>query len=359
MKVNKLFSALVVSSVLIASVADAASIGRSGGSSASRSSSVSRPSQSYSAPKPSPAPSVAPSAPAKPGGIGGTQGSVGVRKSEVTAPVAQKTNPPTQSTATSNSTNSGNTNYSGSGGGYNAPAPSYGGGMGGGGSGLGMGGVFASSLGGSLLGSMIGNSLFGHGSHGGGGTTVINNGTPTGGTVPSTPSMAADPGAIGSISPSGMSPSGVVQSQSKGYTMWNFIGDVITFAILIAVLLGVAFLFYKGYKMVRNYINRERGVGTSQPFPPTARFWEIQRAFASADVAFLKTLLGPDVVDELTTGLEASAINLSGVSHEVVLNTPTEFSIHYTFTDAGETINQVWHFDKIGNDWLLNGIENV
>ena len=358
MKVNKLFSALMVSSVLIASVADAASIGRSGGSSASRSSSVSRPSQSYSAPKPSPAPSVAPSAPAKPGGIGGTQGSVGVRKSEVTAPVAQKTNPPTQSTATSSSTNSGNTNYNGSGGGYNAPAPSYGGGMGGG-SGLGMGGVFASSLGGSLLGSMIGNSLFGHGSHGGGGTTVINNGTPTGGTVSSTPSMAADPGAIGSISPSGMSPSGVVQSQSKGYTMWNFIGDVITFAILIAVLAGLAFLFYKGYKMVRNYINRERGVGTSQPFPPTARFWEIQRAFASADVAFLKTLLGPDVVDELTNGLEASTIALSGVSHEVRLNTPTEFSVWYTFTDDGTTVNQVWHFEKIGNDWLLNGIENV
>jgi hypothetical protein len=141
--------------------------------------------------------------------------------------------------------------------------------------------------------------------------------------------------------------------------MWNFIGDVIAFAILVALVVGIAFLFYKGFKMVKNYINRERGVGETQPFSPTARFWEIQRAFAAADIALLKTLLGPDLVDEATQNLEATTLSLSGVSHEVVLTTPREFSIHYTFTDADETINQVWHYEKFGNVWQLNGIENV
>lgn len=141
--------------------------------------------------------------------------------------------------------------------------------------------------------------------------------------------------------------------------MWNFIGDVIAFAILVALVVGIAFLFYKGFKMVKNFVNRERGVGESQPFPPTARFWEIQRAFATADVASLKTLLGPDLVDEATQNLEATTLNLSGISHEVRLNTPREFSVWYTFTDGDETINQVWHFEKFGNVWQLNGIENV
>jgi len=359
MKVSKLFAALVVSGTLFATVADAGSIGRSGGSaSRSSSSSVSK-SSSFSSPsKPAPAPAAPAAAPStRPGGIGGNSGSMGVRKSEVTAPVAQKTNPPSQTTTTSSGTSSAPPNSGGySGGGFSGSAPQYGNS---GGGGLGMGGVFASSLGGSLAGTVLGNALFGnHGSHGGG-TTVINNGVPTGGTVQSLP--AASDGTVSGIGQSQVLPNGqTVQSQSsKGYTMWNFIGDVIAFAILVALVVGIAFLFYKGFKMVKNYINRERGVGESQPFSPTARFWEIQRAFAAADVALLKTLLGPDLVDEATQNLEPFTLTLSGVSHEVVLTTPREFSIHYTFTDADETINQVWHYEKFGNVWQLNGIENV
>jgi hypothetical protein len=214
--------------------------------------------------------------------------------------------------------------------------------------------MFMSSLGGSLAGNLLGNALFGHGSHGGG-TTVINNGTPSGsggsvsnGAIASGPSSGFDNG-----------PSGSNFSQpKKEYTVWSFIADIIGFVIVVAILLGVAWLFYKGFQMVRNFINKERGVST-QPFNPTQQFWTIQKAFAAADVTQLQTLLGPDIVDEMTNGLTPSTVTLHNVSHEVRLANNTEFSIWYKFEDAGETINQVWHYEKFGKDWKLNGIETV
>ena len=355
MKVSKLFSALVVSTAMVATVADAGSIGRSGGSSSgggrssssvSSGSSASK-SSSFSAPS-KPAPSVAP-APAKPGGIGGnTQGSaVGVRKSEVTAPVAQQARPTTPAT-TPNTTP-----------GYSNPAPSYGSApqpnYGGGGFGGGFGSGFGSSFAGALGGTLVGNMLFGNHGHGGG-TTVINNGTPSGsGSSVSNGTVAQSPG--GGFVDSG--PGGSSFSQpKKEYTVWSFIADIIGFVIVVAILLGVAWLFYKGFQLVRNFINKERGV-SNIPFNPTHQFWTIQKAFAAADVTALQTLLGPDIVDELTNGLTASTITLHNVSHEVRLANNTEFSIWYTFEDAGEAINQVWHYEKFGKEWKLNGIETV
>lgn len=353
MKASKFLSVAILSSVMLAGIADASSIGRSGGSSSGggrssssfSSGSSAGKSSSFSAPS-KPAAAPAPAQSAKPGGIGGnTSGTaMGVRKSEVTAPVANNVNAGKPGNFTPGAPAPSTTP------GYSNPAPSYGtapqpvysGG----------GGGFGSSFMGSLGGTIVGNALFGHGSHGGG-TTVINNGTPNGGTV-SNGAVAQGPAGGFDNGPGGFSS----QPVKKEYTMWNFIGDLITFVILIALLVGIAWLFYKGYKMIKGYVNSERGVG-NQPFNPTARFWEIQRAFAAADVAFLKTLLGPDLVDEATNGLEATALSLSGVSHEVRLNNNTEFSIWYTFTDNSEQINQVWHYEKFGKEWLLNGIETV
>jgi hypothetical protein len=209
-----------------------------------------------------------------------------------------------------------------------------------------------SSLGGSFAGTLLGNMIAGN--HGnGGGTTVINNGAAgvpnSGGVVQSGPSVSSD---------NQFNPGGVTTTYKKEYTMWSFIGDAITFVILIAVLVGIAWIFYKGFQMIRGYVSKERGVSTI-PFNPTQRFWEIQKAFASADVSSLNTLLGPDVVDELTNGLTPSSLTLHNVSHEVRLSNNTEFSIWYKFEDAGAEVNQVWHYEKFGSDWRLNGIENV
>lgn len=345
MKAIKFVTAALVASVMLATVAEAGSIGRSGGGgfsggSRSSSSSFSRPSSTYSAPsKSAPTPSVAP-APAKSGGIGSTQGSVGVRKSEVTNGVRNDvaTSNPNAAKAGSYSAPSTSPSY--------APAPSYG---------YAPapapqvtnGSTFMSSLGGSFLGSWIGSSL-GHSGHGG--TTVINNGTAG---VPNSGGVVTQVDGSGQVTQSAP-----VAQQSSGGGMGSIIWNVILFAVLIAVIVGIALLFYKGFKMLMEYINKERGV-SNIPFNPTQRFWEIQKAFASADVAVLNSLLGPDIVDELTNGLQPSTLTLHNVSHEIRLSNKNEFSIWYKFEDDGSEVNQVWHYERFGSDWRLNGIENV
>ena len=350
MKSNKFLTLALVASFALATVAEAGSIGRSSSSGGGRSSSSSSSSNhsSYSAPSKPSAPSAAPAPAVKPGGIGGnTAGSaVGVRKSEVTAPVANNVNAgkPGNVSPTTPSTTPGYSNSAPSYG--TAPQPNYGGG-GFGGSG------FGSSFAGALGGTIVGNMLFGnHGSHSGG-TTVINNGTPSGGTV-SNGAVAQGPSGGFDNGPSGSN----FSQPKKEYTVWSFIADLFGFVIVVALLLGVAWLFYKGFQLVRNFINKERGV-SNIPFNPTQQFWTIQKAFASADVAQLQTLLGPDIVDELTNGLTASTVTLHNVSHEVRLANNTEFSIWYKFEDDGAEVNQVWHYEKFGKEWKLNGIETV
>lgn len=349
MKFSKFIIPAIVSSMILGAVTTsyAGSIGRS-----SSSSSSSRSSSSTSASRPSmpSKPSVVP-APASPGGIGGSQGSMGVRKTEVTAPVAQKVEQKRPQPAQSTQPAAGGTgsaptygtanqpNYNSN----NAPQP-----------GIGAGGVFMSSLGGSLVGSMIGNSLFGHSNHGGG-TTVVNNGVPGANSNAAGSSVAGSNGGFVDSGPGGS----YTQSVKKEYTMWNFIGDLIGFVVLVALLVGIAWLFYKGFKMVSAYVKRERGITPTQPFNPTQKFWEIQKAFAAADVAQLQTLLGPGLVDEATATIVPSTVTLSKVSHEVVLTNPREFSVHYTFEDNGASIDQVFHYELHEGTWKLNGIETV
>lgn len=342
MKANKFLSVAILASVMLAGIANAGSIGRSSSSSSSHSSSSSSHSSSFSSPSKS-APAAAP-APAKSGGIGGTQGSVGVRKSEVTAPVAQNVqqSKPAPAPAQAAGTSTGSSSYSSPSPVYSSPAPVV---VQSGGSG------FGSSFAGALGGTIVGNALFGN--HGnGGGTTVINNGTPSNGTVTTGPSVVDSNG-------QSVSNGTVVVQQKESMGMGTIILNIILFAILVFVIFIVVFLFYRGFKLTKEYIDKERGVGPNMPFQPTAQFWEIQKAFASADIDKLKTLLGPDMVDEMTANLQPSTISLHNVSHEVRLNTPREFSVWYKFEDDGAEVNQVWHFEKFGSTWQLNGIENV
>jgi len=348
MKLNKLLASAIIASTLFATVSEsfAGSIGRSSSSSSSsRSSSSSSSKSSFSsAPAPRPSPAAAP-APSKPGGIGGTTSSVGVRKSEVTNGVrndvaAGKPAPPAGSTGAVGSASPGYATAPG----YSAPpvpAPSVG------------GSGFGSSFLGAMGGVLVGNALFSNHGSNGSGTTVINNGTPSGGSG----SVQAGPGV--SSNDSQFNPGGMPSAPKKEYTVWSFIADVFGFVIVVALLLGIAWLFYKGFQLVRKFINKERGVST-QPFNPTQQFWTIQTAFATAEVTALQTLLGPDIVDELTRDLQPSGLTIKNVSHEVRLANNTEFSIWYKFYETdGEEISQVWHYEKFGRDWKLNGIENV
>lgn len=327
---------------------DAASIGRGGGFS-------SRPSfsRSVSAPKPS-----TPSAPnsastvTKPGGIGGTAGSIGVRKSEPTnqaaANLANRQSSVTPVTPATTPTTAPQV----------APAPSYG---------YSAppapqvtnGSTFMSSLGGSFVGSALGNMLFSnHGS--GSGTTVINN-TGSGGTGLSGPATSAAPaaGTVGAVDANGFSAMPAVAAATPSYGIGSFIKDVFLFAILVGLLVGIAFVFYKGYKMIRDYVRKERGVATTLPFDPLQQFWKIQRSFAAADVSELRLLLGVGIFDELTQNLTPSAVSVYNVSYELALTNAREISVHYTFFDNDEEINQVWHYELHNSQWKLEGIENI
>ena len=340
MKFSKFIIPAIVSSLVLVAVSSsyAGSIGRS-----SSSSSSSRSSSSSSMSRPSmPSKQTAAPAPSAPGGIGGTQGSMGVRKSEVTAPVAQKVEQkrPQPAQAAPGSTTPGSPAYS------TAPQPNYAPAQS---PGIGAGGVFMSSLGGSLAGNLLAHSLFGN--HGSSGTTVVNNNGGGGGPV-----AQNGPSANGGSSFDQGSQSMPVK---KSYGIGDFIMDIILFALLIGVVVCIVWAFYKGYKMIRDYVNKERGTGTKQPFSPTAQFWLIQNAFATADIELLKTLLGPDLVDEATRDLEASSLSLKNVSHEVVLDNASEFSVHYTFNDGDIVLDQVWHYEQHAKSWKLNGIETV
>jgi hypothetical protein len=345
LKISKIMTSVLVASTLFGTVlpqAYAGSIGRSSSSSSSSSSShsssssVSRPAQSssYSAPKQ--------------GGIGGNSGSMGVRKSEVTTPVANKveqkriaqTPAPTTPSAPAGQYSSQQPAY----GTPHQPAPVI--------VQQSSGSPFLSSLGGAFAGTMLGNAMSNHGNNGG--TTVVNNGSggSNGGGVSSTASMVDQGGQVTQVQP-------MIVPQQSSYGIWGFTKDVISFALLVAVLVGLAWVFYKGFKMVSSYIKRERGDAPTQPFSPTAKFWEIQKAFGAADIEKLKELLGPDLVDELTMDAQPSELALHNVSHEIVLNNPREFSIHYTFEDSGDVIDQVWHYELHDTKWKLNGIETV
>lgn len=354
MKFSKIISALVIGATLSTSMPSfAASFGRSSGS---FSRSFSRPSV------PKPAPSVAPAPAKNTGGIGGTTGSIGVRKSDVTNQAITNKNPPTSipvgrpNAATTPTYNS-------------APSPTYNSSQQPGyqSSGVTNGSTFLSSLGGSFVGSSLANMLTGNHGSVGGGTTIINNGSGSAapsvgsGSVgsPSTASALAPDGSIApSVYPMGMTPA------AKSYGIGDFIIDVLLFVILVILLVGVAFMFYKGFKMIRDYVKRERGTPVQtttpkQPFSPNAKFWEIQNAFASADSATLKNLLGPDLVDEATRDLHPCELTLRNASHEVVLSNSREFSVHYTFVDDIKVVSQVWHYELHDGSWRLNGIENI
>ena len=332
MKFLKAF-VLVLSLSIVAFHVDAGSIGRSGGSS---SFSSGRSSSSFSSSSSSSRSSAAP-APSKPSGIG-SGSSIGVSKSEVTNGVRgdiAKANPapvtPTPST-TPHYTPTPSYGYA------PTPAPTV--------IHHDSGGGFGSSFAGSMMGSMLGNAISRPAAPvvvGGGGyanpvvagsTTVVEGGTVVAG---------------------GGQPV-VVQ---KSYGIGQFILDVILFGILLAVIAGLCVLIYKGLKMTKSYVNTERGIDNN-PFAPTERFWQIQKAFAAADKTTLEPLLGPDMKDEILDSLgNPTEITISKVSHEVRLLNNREFSIWYKFDDDGEHVDQVWHFEKFKNEWKLNGIETI
>jgi predicted lipid-binding transport protein (Tim44 family) len=194
------------------------------------------------------------------------------------------------------------------------------------------GGGFLSSFGGSFAGSMLGNAIFGHGS-GGGGTTVVNGGGAGGGA----------PTVI-----------------SQGYSGPSFF-DILGF-LLVAVIIGLSlWLLWRTFRS--SGASPQDEDDATLPFSPVVRFMEIQKAFAAKDVQTLRTLLGPDLVEQILADLpdEPGECTLKSVVYSVLDVSGRVISIRFMAKDTADdsTLKETWHFLRApyGTSWLLNGIE--
>lgn len=194
-------------------------------------------------------------------------------------------------------------------------------------------------MGGSFVGSMIGNSLFG-GHGGGGGTTVVNNGG-GGGAIPA----AAAGGTMVAAAPS-MSPSA---------WLWQ----VLVCIMLIAIIGALVWFIIATIRAVKN--KRMEDDPEALPFSAVSRFLEVQKAFAAKDVQALRTLLGPELIEQVLADLpeEATTAQLVGICYNVVDATKNIISIRFQAEDKmdGTRLDEVWHFSRMGGVWVLNGID--
>lgn len=328
-----LVSAIAIAVVVAASPVNAASFGRSSSVSVSRS--VSTPSRSFSAPSAPSKPSVAPSAPSKPTYFG-SSGNMGVQKTIPSSPTSTST--PSQSASWSKPATPSYTPAPAPS--YSAPVPSV----------PSNTSTFMSSMGGSFVGSMLGNAISRpHVAP----TTVVTSGG-TGSTIVSDSGVSH--AGVSSVSNSGSS-YGPVPSNKSSYGVFNFMFDLIGVLILIGLIGGTIFF---ARRFIRNYRKEQKGSKMMTNDKLGEIFWKIQDAFATADANTLKSLMTYSLAREATANMEPFDLTLKNLRHEVYMNEGDSFTVKYTFDD-GDTLGvvQYWHFefDEDGN-LKLAGVQN-
>ena len=361
MKIKTTLAVALITLAAASFATDTYARGFSGGGGRSFSSSSSR---SFSSSSSSSRSFFTPSAPRASSGIGSV-GSAGVSKPSVVsrspsiAPTSTYTPRSTTSTTTSSTRVTVNHNY---GGGY----------------GYGGGGGFGSAFSGSFFGSVMGNMLFNHSQ------PVVYGGGMQAGSAPVAGGYAGGDSYNGAV----------IESH---YGVLNFLLDAILFVLGATILVIIVWLMVKLCRRLFNmYGDNDDEVvvhstttettytpspefvhsqandmaanfaplttnSATYPFAPISKFWEIQDAYAKADVTTLHTLLGPDLVDEFTRDIQPSTVSLKGVSYVVLMDEHDQFSVeyHYYCNSTSEFIRQVWHYEKFDGVWKLNGFETV
>lgn len=188
------------------------------------------------------------------------------------------------------------------------------------------------SLGGSLLGSMLGNAISGPR----GGTTVVNSGSP---------GVAA-----------GSAP--VLVEGTGGSSVWSFLGDLIGVITILAILAAAVFIVLGLWRLRQSKKLADAGL----PFGAIEKFMAVQKAYAGKDSEALGALLGPDMKQMLDDLPETAAVSqIRNVSYEVLDMSRGAISIWYKADDFADDskISETWHFTQQGSGWVLNGIEQV
>lgn len=342
------FIVILAAMFMAATTVQAGSIGgRSGGFSSSRSIS----SSSYSAPKVS--------TPSYSGGISGGK-SVGMSRPDVVAKVAPKPVAPAPSAAPAYSYRPAAAAAAPavSAPAAHAPVAAVS-------SSPGLGSTFLASAGGGLVGSMLGNAISGN--HGGG-TTVVNNGGPGGPSGSSggslDPSIQPAAGALAAAAPTSAHAASPVMSS------WSWAWEILGAIFLIAILVSAAIIGYRLVKRLRKSAAEEKWrermsklVNDPLPFGPVARFHAVQDAYFSGSPDPLRDLLGPNMLAQAlkSAPLEPRETSFASISYEVADRSENMISIHFRGHDLLDDtqINELWHFAKIDDQWLLEGIDQV
>jgi hypothetical protein len=230
------------------------------------------------------------------------------------------------------------------------------------------GSSFMSSMGGAFAGSMLGNMI--SGSHGSGGTTVVNNGSPGGTAAPAV--MAS--GMSGMSAPGG---STVIVQESASASPWSMVWSLLGWCVLLACVAGIAYLAWRMYKKAQSYSSVLRNTGANMPdtskairgeinFSLIKRFQEINQALASGDKTVINSLVHEDLRDTLFAlqNYEGGSKPFEAIVAYEVLDLDEQagvMSVYYTGRDLTDKVDigEVWHYTRHGDAWLLVGVENI
>lgn len=222
------------------------------------------------------------------------------------------------------------------------------------------GSSFMSSMGGAFAGSMLGNMI--SGSHGSGGTTVVNNGSPGGAAAPA-------------VMASGMSAPGgstvIMQAPASASPLSMFL-SLLGWFELVACVVALTYLAWRMVKQAQSYSSVLRNTGANMPdaddytidFSLVERFLQINRALAKRDSDALSRLVSADMLGNMSALFPDEPYHFTALVAYEVIDTDRRdglMSVFYTGEDLHnkEAINEVWHYKRHGDAWLLAGVENI
>lgn len=208
----------------------------------------------------------------------------------------------------------------------------------------GLGSTFLSSLGGSFAGSMLGNMI--SGPHGSAGTTVVNAGAPA--------AVSSAPAVMASGMPASAQGSTVIIQESSSSWFW--------WLVLFASFFAIGFFVYRAFVRARE--NRESFDADDYQidFSLVERFLQINRALAKRDSDTLSCLVSADMLGNMSALFPVEPYDFSAlVAYEVIDLDKRDgvMSVLYTGEDLRDkgAINEVWHYKRHGDAWLLAGVE--
>ena len=227
------------------------------------------------------------------------------------------------------------------------------------------GSSFMSSMGGAFAGSMLGNMI--SGSHGSGGTTVVNNGSPGGAAAPA-------------VMASGMSAPGgstVIMQAPASASPWSMVWSLLGWCVLLACVAALTYLAWRMVKRAQCYSSVLRNTGANMPdtskairgeinFSLVKRFQEINQALVSGDQTVINSLVHEDLRDTMFAlqKYEGGSKPFEAIVAYEVLDLDEQagvLSVYYTGRDLTDKVDigEVWHYTRHGDAWLLVGVENI